>query len=185
MTRAIKRAMPAILIAVSALVLFTSVGYAAGEAGVGANGQWRYVLENGAATITGYVAEPEGDLSIPAELDGYAVTALGENAFADCAELVSVTIPSSVAAIGKRAFANCGRLTAIAIPSSVTFISWDAFSGCSGLTFTVRESSYAKDYAEMASRRYNVEPGVFVSGDYRYILSGGQATIINTNCRLT
>lgn len=54
-------------------------------------------------------------------------------AFRGCADIISVTIPSSVTSIGKDAFAGCTGLKSIAIPGSVTSIGEDAFSGCTGL----------------------------------------------------
>ncbi|MBQ9641724.1 MAG: leucine-rich repeat domain-containing protein [Bacteroidaceae bacterium] len=60
----------------------------------------------------------------------YKVTSIGENAFAHCSGLTSVTIPSGVTAIGSYAFNNCSGLISITIPSGVTAIERSAFSGC-------------------------------------------------------
>jgi len=99
-----------------------------------ASGQWKYVLEtDGGATVTGYVVEPEGDLAIPSELDGHAVTGIGFQAFATCKGLTSVTIPDGVTRIGVWAFLACEGLTSVAIPDSVTSIGMGAFMN-SGLT---------------------------------------------------
>ena len=38
---------------------------------------------------------------------GDGVTTIGEDAFRDCSNLTSVTIPNSVTTIGKSAFSNC------------------------------------------------------------------------------
>ena len=64
----------------------------------------------------------------------YLVTGIGEEAFSDCDNLISVTIPDSVTSIGGRAFFDCGKLTSIVIPNSVTSIGEAAFERCSGLT---------------------------------------------------
>ena len=61
------------------------------------------------------------------------VTNIGDDAFAGCSGLTSITIPNSVTSIGDYAFRGCG-LTSITIPNSVTSIGDDAFAGCSGLT---------------------------------------------------
>ena len=60
----------------------------------------------------------------------YPITSIGEEAFADCEALTSVTIPNSVTSIGESAFAGCKALTSITIPNSITSIGNDAFSEC-------------------------------------------------------
>ena len=64
----------------------------------------------------------------------YSVTSIGNNAFAYCSGLTSVTIPNSVTSIGKGAFSGCSGLTSVTIGNSVTSIGGSAFSGCTGLT---------------------------------------------------
>lgn len=65
-------------------------------------------------------------------LDG--VTSIGDNAFAGCENLSSITIPSSITYIQNFAFWCCASLNSITIPDSVTSIGHQAFSGCSSLT---------------------------------------------------
>lgn len=64
----------------------------------------------------------------------YAVTSIGESAFADCGNLISMTIPNTIMNIRASAFARCVSLVAIEIPNSVTEIGGWAFSNCRGLT---------------------------------------------------
>ena len=66
-------------------------------------------------------------------IDG-CVTSIGNNAFYNCTELTSITIPNSVTSIGNDAFYNCTGLTSITIPNSVTSIGNNAFYNCTGLT---------------------------------------------------
>lgn len=53
----------------------------------------------------------EGDIVIPEEVTYMnrtrKVTSIGENAFRNCWDLTSVTIPNSVTSIGEGAFADC------------------------------------------------------------------------------
>ena len=80
----------------------------------------------------------KGAVDIPATVtkDGttYNVTAIGKNAFINCSNLTSVSIPNSVTSIGNNAFAWCSGLTTVTIPGSVTKIGKYAFSKCTGLT---------------------------------------------------
>ncbi len=79
---------------------------------------------------------------IPSEIDGTAVTGIGNSAFKDCIRLTCVTIPDSVITIENSAFSGCSSLTSVTIPESVTSIGNYAFSGGSSLTaITVTEQN--------------------------------------------
>lgn len=93
-----------------------------------------YSLSNGKATITECHTSVSGALVIPATINSYPVTAIGNNAFYNCTALTSVTIPDGVTSIGNRAFKNCCYLTDITIPASVTRVGLDSFVDCSRLT---------------------------------------------------
>ena len=71
------------------------------------SGQWRYVLKDSGATITGYVKKPVGALVIPNKLAGVQVTGIGDMAFHGCGGLTSVIIPPSVTEIAGNPFRGC------------------------------------------------------------------------------
>ena len=93
---------------------------------------WPYQIKaDGTAEITGMPSpKPEGDLAIPEKLGGCIVTSIGDEVFADCGELSSVTIPVGVTRIGDGAFADCEELTNVTIPVGVTSIGEEAFARC-------------------------------------------------------
>jgi len=99
-----------------------------------ASGQWKYVLKEGGATITGYAKPLPSDLFIPNELDGHPVMSIRDRAFEDLNHINNVTIPDSVTSIGDSAFLRCSRLTSVTIPDSVTSIGMGAFYRCYSLT---------------------------------------------------
>lgn len=95
---------------------------------------WRYeVNDDGTATVTG-VDPAGGELEIPSEIDGRAVTAVGECAFMSCGDLVSMVVPPGVSSIGAYAFLCCDALVSVSLPDSVTNVMESAFEGCVALT---------------------------------------------------
>lgn len=58
------------------------------------------------------------------------ITDIGNGAFTDCTNLMSVAIPDSVANIEERAFLGCGDLTSVTMGHGVTNISYAAFEDC-------------------------------------------------------
>ena len=80
----------------------------------------------------------EGDVVIPEHIiyEGQTmkVTAIGDNAFAQCTDLRSVKMPNSITEIGVDAFEGCTNLLDIDLPNSVAYIRSRAFAGCSSLT---------------------------------------------------
>ena len=78
-----------------------------------------------------------GQVTIPATVSNsgktYDVTAVGENAFRDCAGLTGVVFGANVSTIGRRAFLNCSALTAVTITEGMTEIGDYAFAQCEAL----------------------------------------------------
>lgn len=94
-----------------------------------------------------YVAKGNyrGDVVIPAAITykgvRYKVSSIDKEAFSDCSQVVSVSIPNSVTYIGARAFSGCNSLKTINIPNQLSTIYEFTFSGCSSLdTITIPNS---------------------------------------------
>ncbi|HZJ78620.1 MAG TPA: leucine-rich repeat protein [Clostridia bacterium] len=74
-----------------------------------------------------------GDVVIPSFIDGITVVSIGDNAFRNCTNIDSITMPDTVTSIGNNAFNNCTGISQIDILQNVTSIAKTAFMGCSSL----------------------------------------------------
>ena len=61
------------------------------------------------------------------------ITDIGQNAFAGCTAMTSITIPNGVQQIGSSAFEGCTAMTSITIPNSVQQIGYSVFRSCDNL----------------------------------------------------
>ena len=118
--------------------------------------QFSYAVVNDAVTITGY-AGADGEVVIPASIEGFpvkqvadvafsnrtglsaitipdSVIVIGSGAFFGCSGLVRVSLGKNIATIGNGAFGDCSGLTSLTIPERVTLINGYTFKGCTGLT---------------------------------------------------
>ena len=97
-------------------------------------------LNGGDYTVIGSDADL-ASVVIPSTFNSKSVTSIGEGAFSDCENLISITIPDSVTSIGKNAFSGCKSLKNIEIPSSVTSIGSYAFEDCASLVSIIIRNS--------------------------------------------
>lgn len=89
-------------------------------------------------------------LTIPTEIEGYQVTAIGDSAFLGKANLQTITIPDTVTRIGQSAFAFCGNLRTVDVPASVIAIGMSAFSPCPSLSnIYVADGSFVQHYCTL------------------------------------
>ena len=86
-------------------------------------------------TITGLKSPStfSGTLTIPADIDGKVVTALGKKAFLNVTGITAVDFPPAALAIGDYAFSGCTALTSVYFPADITAIGNFAFANCQQL----------------------------------------------------
>ena len=96
--------------------------------------QYTVNSDKATCTVTGIGTCRDTELNIPCDIDGYTVTAIKENAFSSCSDLVSVRIAETVKTVGYGAFSDCPNLTTAVFPDSVTDISGYVFESCANLT---------------------------------------------------
>ena len=150
------------------------------------SGDYQYaLLDDGTVEIAGYKGSADL-LAIPAELDGKAVTSIGDCAFYLCSSLTSVSIPNSVTAIGDYAFCSCSSLTFVSIPDSVEQIGTNPFVACSalktisvspehlyfatidGVLFRKADKALISYPAGIKSSTYTIPQGIASIGDYAF-----------------
>lgn len=93
------------------------------------DGTFGYELRNGSYTIISCNVDAMVE-EIPELRNGYAITAIDDNAFTNCGNIKTLTIPDTVTSIGANAFASCEALREIRLPSKIKSISKGMFAGC-------------------------------------------------------
>ena len=96
---------------------------------------WEYEINHiydNSVTLTSYKGK-EKKVSVPAEIDGYRVTAL-KSTFKDNTFIQSVRIPEGVTSLLDNTFGMCTTLISVELPSTLRMIGEYAFSVCSSLS---------------------------------------------------
>ena len=132
---------------VLALLTLTVCVWAAAE-----STDWNYDLNY--AILRGYNGAG-GDVTVPAEIDGYTVDVIGvsvfsseaitsltlpetvlelrSNAVSGCESMTSVTLPQSLVVINRMNFFSCTSLEEVTIPAGVRYIGENSFRFCDAL----------------------------------------------------
>ncbi|MBR6406982.1 MAG: leucine-rich repeat protein [Clostridia bacterium] len=132
----------ALIALVLSAMLVAPVGSSAETSGI-----FTYEIEDGYAVITKCSDQIATTLTVPSEIDGYTVKALGDKAFAACS-MSTVEMPDTVERLGKQVFSNCRWLFSVTIPSSVKQMSGETFYNSSISSISVDEGNayyYVKD----------------------------------------
>ena len=124
------------------------------------SGDYEYaLLDDGTVEITGYNGSADL-LAIPAELDGKAVTSIGDSAFFFCDSLTSVSIPDSVEQIGTNPFAVCSALKTISVSPEHPY-----FATIDGVLFRKADKALISYPAGISSSTYTIPQGITAIGD--------------------
>ena len=124
-----------VILALCCTGLFYAVPLEAAESDAHITGKdmpW-FSLKNGILYFDKAKYTGGSQLTVPDEIDGTAVTSIGEACFQGCTGLTAVYLPETLEAVGENAFRNCTALRGIEIPESVVFIGKNAFEGCNAL----------------------------------------------------
>ena len=99
---------------------------------------YKYSETDKTAEVKGLSMNSKGVIVIPETVthngEEYVVTKIGEVAFFNCSNLISIDIANSITSIEKNAFWGCSNLKSVTIPNSVTRIGYESFYGCSSLS---------------------------------------------------
>ena len=109
---------------------------------------FRYTVTDGKITLESYIGTGTS-VTIPTEIDGCPVVAIGDRAFENNLKLTEILIPEGVQSIGWFAFSGCIALKTVTLPKSLSVVQYGAFQNCpTAMTVTCPEGSYARAYAE-------------------------------------
>lgn len=113
-----------------------------------------------------------GDVIIPSTINVngelYNVIAIGKNAFKNCNNLTSVSLPNSVLHLANYAFSNCSKLEYVNIPNSIKSIGRDCFLNNRKLTIIIDDKLPECITPEIISQISGISVPYFDYYRYRY-----------------
>lgn len=105
------------------------------------DGNWEYIVnENGTIRTSDYLGKLVW-VTVPLQIDGKTVTAVGERTFEGCKDIISVNIPDGIKEIGNFAFNDCTSLADVKLPNTITELADFIFDDCTSLkSITIPDS---------------------------------------------
>ena len=92
-----------------------------------------YSIIDDKAIVTACVGNNE-HVNVLEDIDGYAVTKIGNYAFESCYDLKIINIPNGIEGICVNAFRNCTNLSEIVISNGLVYIDEGAFYNCTSIS---------------------------------------------------
>lgn len=133
--------MKKIVIKVLMLTVLLSVSVSSYAYDFEVDGIYYNKIDGGLEVANGpHVLDYDGKISIPQEVNGMSVIAIGDDAFNERTDLVEVTIPNTVERIGDRAFEDCSGLTSISFGNGVEDIGDDSFNATGFITLDIPDN---------------------------------------------
>ena len=91
-----------------------------------------------AYAVAGFLGAQQTNLVLRNTINDLPVTRINDDAFRDCEEIETVTLPSQLEEVGRYAFYSCNNIESLVIPNTVTSIGYLGFgdlSNCTNLSF--------------------------------------------------
>jgi len=114
-----------------------------------------------------------GNITIPETIDGHTISGIADRVFANNAGIKSVTIAKSITYIGNNAFNNCANLVSVSIEHTGSYvtISSRTFDNCPNLTSvtckgtaSLMENSFLGDLYDLRDDGSNLlQPGTYTT----------------------
>ena len=98
------------------------------------SGDYRYEVVDGKAHIVEYLGN-EVSVTVPSQIDGYTVTALGMQAFTGRIEIKTLVLPNTLKSIEYNGISNCHGLEELILPLSVDELKKCAIWYCKNLRY--------------------------------------------------
>ncbi|MGN0745186.1 MAG: leucine-rich repeat domain-containing protein [Aristaeellaceae bacterium] len=92
---------------------------------------WSYDADNMYLKLDGEIS---GDVTVPAEVDGYQVSAIRYRAFDSRNDVTSLTMPDTLRALQDSAISNMSALTEVRLNDGLEYIDYGNFNNCPALT---------------------------------------------------
>lgn len=126
--------------------------------------------DTGDIIVTGVNGSPS-TLDVPAMVNGRAVMGVGPRAFQDQTALRRVTLPDTVAFIGEDAFAGCLALESVTFGAGLTLLDMGCFRDCESLDYVALPAK-VQEIGRDAFARCSCLAEVSLGGEVKVIRDG-------------